>query len=90
MCSKKIVNDLIADDEPVMPLEKKDLSGDVVSRLMQVKMTSASVEDDQCQMCGRLAGQTYAPETYIRQEFSNREQERKEANKQMYVHSIAS
>ena len=31
---QKIVNASTADDEPVMPLEKKDLSGDVVSRSM--------------------------------------------------------
>ena len=49
-------------------------------------MTSAPVEDDQCQMCGRFVGQTYVPQTYVCRECSNTERERKEKkNKRTYL-----
>ena len=84
---QKILNDSTADDKPIMPLEKKDLSDDVVSRSMATKMTPGAIENDWRQMCGHFVGQTYVWETYLRKEFSNRKRERKEKNEQTYVPS---
>ena len=83
---QKLVNDLTSDDEPVMPLEKKDLSGDVVSRTMLTKMIQGPLEDDRRQMYGHFVGETYIPETYVRQDFSNSERERTK-KEQKYVSS---